>query len=473
MGSIDVAGDGEEDSHWLRGLRSRRLSQPDSPGSAETEEEGSSPDLEALRARQQRLRELKAGLAAAHLEDEEEEEELEEEDDPEEEEEDEVTSDSPQSLSGPSQASVGQVNSGSAPVGVLVRCRPLLKEGSRIKLSASSAKSGKVMLRLQPEEQSRSRQSEPKVFRCNGFISEEGTQADVFEHVAPVVDRVMEGYNGVVFCYGITGSGKTHTMSGPPKEPLAKQVKDPAPPEVIAAQQGIVQRAAKRIFEFIRDRSARGEMFTVEASFLEIYSPDGVRENLIDLLANKADEAKLEVKQDALVGHKAFMCEGLKSVPIRSPDEMRQVLEGGRRRCTYMETSRNCVSSRPLNRREHVSVSTQMIGEQITILNVVDVLSGMALAVVIPTKARTLYSQAELRRVVLETGRTFGVLQADPEPALLAIATAVTGEVGGLSLRKTPVGWKQAQGTVGNMQATLYGQIKALRLEILVMRSGL
>ncbi|CAE7531043.1 FLA10 [Symbiodinium sp. CCMP2592] len=346
MGSIDVAGDGEEDSHWLRGLRSRRLSQPDSPGSAEAEEEGSSPDLEALRARQQRLRELKAGLAAAHLEDEEEEEELEEEDDPEEEEEDEVTSDSPESLSGPSQASVGQVNSGSAPVGVLVRCRPLLKEGSRIKLSASSAKSGKVMLRLQPEEQSRSRQSEPKVFRCNGFISEEGTQADVFEHVAPVVDRVMEGYNGVVFCYGITGSGKTHTMSGPPKEPLAKQVKDPAPPEVIAAQQGIVQRAAKRIFEFIRDRSARGEMFTVEASFLEIYSPDGARENLIDLLANKADEAKLEVKQDALVGHKAFMCEGLKSVPIRSPDEMRQVLEGGRRRCTYMETSRNCVSSR-------------------------------------------------------------------------------------------------------------------------------
>ena len=32
------------------------------------QEEGSSPDLEALRARQQRLRELKAGLAAAHLE---------------------------------------------------------------------------------------------------------------------------------------------------------------------------------------------------------------------------------------------------------------------------------------------------------------------------------------------------------------------------------------------------------------------
>ena len=43
----------------------------------------------------------------------------------------------------------------------------------------------------------------------------------------------------------------------------------------------------------------------------------------------------------------------------------------------------------------------------------------------------------------------------------------MTGEVGGVSFRKMPVGWKQAQGSVGNMQPTLYGQIKALRLEIL------
>ena len=83
--------------------------------------------------------------------------------------------------------------------------------------------------------------------------------------------------------------------------------------------------------------------------------------------------------------------------------------------------------------------------EQITVLNIVNVLSGLAPSVVILAKDRTPYSQAELRRSVLETGRTFGVLQADPEPALLAIATSVTGEVGGLSCRKTPVAWKQAR----------------------------
>ena len=37
-----------------------------------------------------------------------------------------------------------------------------------------------------------------------------------------------------------------------------------------------------------------------EASFVEIYSPDGVRENLIDLLAAKSDDAKLELKQDVV-----------------------------------------------------------------------------------------------------------------------------------------------------------------------------
>ena len=101
--------------------------------------------------------------------------------------------------------------------------------------------------------------------------------------------------------------------------------------------------------------------------------------------------------------------------------------------------------------------------EQITILNVVDVLSGWALSVVIPTKARTPYSQAELRRSVLETGRTFGVLQADPEPALLAIATSVTGEVGGLSFRRTAVGWKQAAWVTCRPLCTGRSRLCALR----------
>ena len=41
------------------------------------------------------------------------------------------------------------------------------------------------------------------------------TQDQVFETVAqPVVDSVLEGYNGTIFAYGQTGSGKTFTITG-------------------------------------------------------------------------------------------------------------------------------------------------------------------------------------------------------------------------------------------------------------------
>ena len=67
---------------------------------------------------------------------------------------------------------------------------------------------------------------------------------------------------------------------------------------------------------------------------------------------------------------------------------------------------------------------------------------------------------------VVETGRTFGVLQADPEASLVALAETVTSELGGLALRKSPTEWKQAQGAVGNSQQLLYAQVRTLRQDL-------
>ena len=40
-------------------------------------------------------------------------------------------------------------------------------------------------------------------------------QKDIFDHAAlPIVQSVLEGYNGTIFAYGQTGTGKTHTMLG-------------------------------------------------------------------------------------------------------------------------------------------------------------------------------------------------------------------------------------------------------------------
>lgn len=45
------------------------------------------------------------------------------------------------------------------------------------------------------------------------------TQQEVFKVVAlPLVENLVQGRNSLLFTYGVTGSGKTYTMTGDPKE---------------------------------------------------------------------------------------------------------------------------------------------------------------------------------------------------------------------------------------------------------------
>ena len=47
------------------------------------------------------------------------------------------------------------------------------------------------------------------------MFDEDSTQSAVFDQVGlPLVSDVLQGKNGLLFTYGVTGSGKTHTMLG-------------------------------------------------------------------------------------------------------------------------------------------------------------------------------------------------------------------------------------------------------------------
>jgi hypothetical protein len=35
-----------------------------------------------------------------------------------------------------------------------------------------------------------------------------------------IIENVLEGYNGTIFAYGQTGTGKTHTMTGQENDPI-------------------------------------------------------------------------------------------------------------------------------------------------------------------------------------------------------------------------------------------------------------
>jgi len=231
---------------------------------------------------------------------------------------------------------VGDGDPADGSVSVVVRCRPALMQSEAIFGLAAEVHQNKISLKLQTDEaDGHERRRLSRLFKCNKYCGPTAGQSEVFESATSIVARTMEGYNGTIFCYGVTGSGKTYTMSGPPED-ISKEQRDP---DTV----GISQRVAMRIFEHIRDNSSQGEVYSIEASFLEIYSSDGSREQLIDLLCD--EEKHLEVKQDPLSKH-AFVCEGLRRVSIRTPDEMCEVLRKGQQRLQFMETSANCHSSR-------------------------------------------------------------------------------------------------------------------------------
>lgn len=107
------------------------------------------------------------------------------------------------------------------------------------------------------------------------------SQIDVYNVAAkPIIDSVMDGFNGTVFAYGQTGSGKTFTMQGPDIEDLELQ--------------GIVPRMVRTVFNHI-DNSSENIEFTVKVSMMEIYM-----EKIRDLL--DPSKSNMQIKVDKTKG---------------------------------------------------------------------------------------------------------------------------------------------------------------------------
>lgn len=56
--------------------------------------------------------------------------------------------------------------------------------------------------------------------RFDAAYDVEAPQEAIFiDEVEPVLPSLFEGLNTTIFCYGMTGAGKTFTMQGPPNNP--------------------------------------------------------------------------------------------------------------------------------------------------------------------------------------------------------------------------------------------------------------
>ncbi|KAI4488048.1 hypothetical protein M0804_004896 [Polistes exclamans] len=111
------------------------------------------------------------------------------------------------------------------------------------------------------------------IFSFHRIIEEEANQQDVFENIGrPVIDSVLDGYNGTVFAYGQTGSGKTYTITG--------QISS-------SKSQGIVPRSLSYLFDVIKMHPEN--IYSVDVAYLEIYNEYGY-----DLLDRKQQQQQVQ-----------------------------------------------------------------------------------------------------------------------------------------------------------------------------------
>ncbi|KAJ1858902.1 hypothetical protein LPJ73_001858, partial [Coemansia sp. RSA 2703] len=124
--------------------------------------------------------------------------------------------------------------------------------------------------------------------------------------VRPLVESIFSGMSATVFCYGVTGAGKTHTIQGTETDP------------------GIIPRALEHIFMH-KQRDAIN--YDVRVSYYEIY-----KEAVFDLFKPRdAAGSGLPIREDA--SHKVFVA-GLSEKRVTSYeqfDSMYQRACGNRR----------------------------------------------------------------------------------------------------------------------------------------------
>ncbi|KFP02127.1 Kinesin-like KIF3A, partial [Calypte anna] len=205
-------------------------------------------------------------------------------------------------------------------VKVVVRCRPLNERektmGYKMAVSVDEMR-GTITV-----HKTDSSNEPPKTFTFDTVFGPESKQLDVYNLTArPIIDSVLEGYNGTIFAYGQTGTGKTFTMEGVRAVPELR---------------GIIPNSFAHIFGHIA--KAEGDTrFLVRVSYLEIYN-----EEVRDLLG-KDQTQRLEVKERPDVG---VYIKDLSAYVVNNADDMDRIMTLGHKNRSVGATNMNEHSSR-------------------------------------------------------------------------------------------------------------------------------
>lgn len=160
-----------------------------------------------------------------------------------------------------------------------------------------------------------------KLYMFDKIFKPNATQEKVYSEAAKaIVKDVLMGYNGTIFAYGQTSSGKTHTMEGVLGDPV---------------HQGIIPRIVNDIFNHIYSMDENIE-FHIKVSYFEIYL-DKIRD-LLDV-----SKTNLSVHEDK---NRVPYVKGATERFVTSPEEVMEVIDEGKSNRHIAVTNMNEHSSR-------------------------------------------------------------------------------------------------------------------------------
>lgn len=156
-------------------------------------------------------------------------------------------------------------------------------------------------------------------FPLSSCYDQNSTQEEIFERdVRPLIDVVYSGVTVTIFAYGVTSSGKTHTMQGTKVEP------------------GVIPRVVEAMFQ--QKASLQKSRVELSVSYMEIY-----KDEVYDLFVNRDTAPKLPVREND--SGQVFVA-NLTSLPIQSVDEFDTIYSRASRHRSVGATNLNRASSR-------------------------------------------------------------------------------------------------------------------------------
>ncbi|XP_037033711.1 kinesin-like protein KIN-7I isoform X2 [Bradysia coprophila] len=188
---------------------------------------------------------------------------------------------------------------------VAIKVRPLIAREKRNKIEEQWTVTQNSIVSKNPLQAS--------VYHFDHVFGKESNNRDVFEIIAnPIVKQCLEGYNGTIFAYGQTSSGKTHTMIGNDVDP------------------GITALAVRQLFE----ENESDRTFMIRVGYIEIYN-----EKVYDLL-NERKQVTINQNGDndvRLTNKEEIVSDG---------DTILNILTQGNRLRKAAQTNMNELSSR-------------------------------------------------------------------------------------------------------------------------------